>query len=105
MAELRAHRFNPEAREQAVRLVRVRFPHLPFPSVASLTIAPKMSGTKETLRRWLRQTERNAGAGAGPTREDEDRLAALGCENHEQKRVNNILRKARVVFAAARCPL
>jgi transposase-like protein len=80
-------------------------PHHQFPWAAISAIAPKLGCTKETLHRWHLQAEQDAGERSGPTSRDADRLAALGCENRELKRANDILRTASAFFAAAGCPL
>lgn len=97
----RRHRFSPEVRERAIRLVQEQAPQHPSQWAAITAIAPKLGCTKETLRRWVREAERNAGLRPGPTRADDDRLKALERENRERKRANEILRKASALFAAA----
>jgi transposase-like protein len=82
-------------------LVQEQAPQHPSQWAAITTIAPKLGCTKETLRRWVREAERDAGLRPGPTRADEDRIKALERENRELKRANEILRKASAFFAAA----
>jgi transposase len=65
------------------------------------SIAAKIGCTPETLRRWVRQTERDTGGRAGLTTSDRERLKALERENRELKRANEILRKASAFFAQA----
>jgi transposase len=65
------------------------------------SIASKIGCTHETLRRWVRQTERDQGIRAGMTSDDRDRLKQLERENKELKRANEILRKASAYFAQA----
>ena len=55
----------------------------------------------ETLRRWVRQEERDTGRRAGLTTSDRERLKELERENRELKRTNEILRKASAFFAQA----
>ena len=57
--------------------------------------------TAETLRKWVRQAERNQGMREGLTTSDRERLKALERENRELKRANEILRKASAFFAQA----
>lgn len=52
--------------------------------------------TAETLRRWVRGTERKAGERPGMTTDERERLKALEGENRELWRANEILRKASV---------
>ncbi len=94
-------RFSPEVRERAIRLVREQTPQHTSQWAAISAIAPKLGCTKETLRRWVREAEREAGQRPGPTRSETERLQALERENRELKRANEILRKASAFFAAA----
>ena len=65
------------------------------------SIAPKIGCTAETLRKWVRQAERDAGRRPGLTTEEKQRLKELERENRELKRANEILRKASAYFAQA----
>lgn len=49
---------------------------------------------EETLRKWVRRAERDAGLGPGLGSEEGERLKALERENRELRRANEILRKA-----------
>jgi transposase-like protein len=97
----RANRFSPEVRERAVRLVRDPTKDHASQWAAIQSVAGKLGCTAESLRRWVREAEREAGARPGPTRADTERLQALERENRELKRANEILRKASAFFAAA----
>ena len=65
------------------------------------SVAGKLGCTAETLRRWVRQAERDTGQRAGLTTSERDRVKALERENFELKRANEILRKAAAFFAQA----
>jgi transposase-like protein len=65
------------------------------------SIATKIGCTAETLRKWVRQAERNAGKRPGLTTGERDRLKELDREVRELKRANEILRKAAAFFAQA----
>lgn len=96
-----AKKYSREVRERAVRLV---FEHQGEPDsqwAAISSIAAKIGCTAETLRRWVRQAERDTGARAGLTTSERERLQALERENAELKRANEILRKASAFFAQA----
>jgi transposase len=68
---------------------------------AIAAIAPKLGCTPETLRRWMRQAERDAGERPGGTTADQQRVKELERENRELRRANEILRKASAYFAQA----
>jgi transposase len=57
--------------------------------------------TAETLRLWVRQSERDQGKRAGLTSDERERLKALERENRELRQANEILRKASAYFAQA----
>jgi transposase-like protein len=65
------------------------------------SIAQKMGCTAETLRKWVRQAERDQGRREGITSSERERLKALERENQELRRANEILRKASAFFAQA----
>ncbi|KUC83067.1 transposase [Salmonella enterica subsp. enterica serovar Schwarzengrund] len=61
-----------------------------------------MGCTPETLRTWLRQYERDVGAGdGGMSTTERQRLKELERENRELRRSNDILRQASTFFAKA----
>lgn len=97
----RPTRYSPEVRERAVRMVREHGPEHPSPWAAMEAIAPKLGCTSETLRRGVRQAERDSGERAGLTTDERQRLTELERENRELKRANEILRKASASFAQA----
>jgi transposase-like protein len=68
---------------------------------AMTSIAEKIGCTAETLRKWVRQAERDAGTRPGPTTEERERLKQLERENVELRRANEILRQASAYFAKA----
>jgi transposase len=68
---------------------------------AIASIATKFGCTAETLRRWVRQAERDRGLRAGPTSEERDRIKRLEREVKELRQANEILRKASAYFAQA----
>jgi transposase len=65
------------------------------------SIAAKIGCTSETLRKWVRQAERDAGRRPGLTTEERQRLKDLERENRELRRANEILKKASAFFAQA----
>ena len=94
-------RYSPEIRERAVRMVLEHQAQYDSQWAAMHSIAAKIGCTAETLRKWVRQAERDQGLREGLTRSDRERLKALERENRELKRANEILRKASAFFAQA----
>ena len=99
MTKLR--RYSPEVRERSVRMVLEQQKEHSSQWAAIQSIAAKLGCTSETLRRWVRQVERDEGIRAGTTTGDSERLKQLERENRELKRANEILRKASAFFAQA----
>jgi transposase len=97
----RASGFSPEVRERAVRLVLAQQDAHDSQWAAIESIAGKIGCTAETLRKWVRQRERDDGKRAGLTTDERLRLRDLERENRELRRANEILRKASAFFAQA----
>jgi transposase len=94
-------RYSPEVRERAVRMVLEQQTEHSSQWATIQSIASKIGCTNETLRRWVRQAERDQGIRNGMTSDDRERLKKLERENRELKRANEILRKASAFFAQA----
>jgi len=90
----RRTKYPTEVRERAVRLVFEQEGQHESQWAAITSIASKMGCTPETLRKWVRQVERDTGKRAGLTTSECERLKDLERENREVKRANEILRKA-----------
>ena len=97
----RPSRYSPEVRERAVRMVREHGAEQPSQWAAIASIAGKLGCTTETLRRWVRQAERDAGQRSGLTTDERQRLKELEREVRELRRANEILKKASAYFAQA----
>jgi transposase-like protein len=82
-------------------MVHEQGPEHPSQWAAIASIASKLGCTTETLRRWVRQAERDTGHRDGLTTDERQRLKELERENRELKRTNEILRKASAYFAQA----
>jgi transposase-like protein len=94
-------RYSPEVQERAVRLVFEHAGEHDSQWAAIGSIASKIGCTAETLRKWVRQAERDQGKRSGLSSSERDRLKELERENRELKRANEILRKASAFFAQA----
>jgi transposase-like protein len=94
-------RYSPEVRERAVRLVFDHESAHESQWAAMESVAAKIGCTAETLRKWVRQAERDQGRRDGVTTSDLERLKALERENRELRRANEILRTASAYFAQA----
>ena len=92
-------RYPVEIRERTVRLVLEQAGEYPSQWAAIRSIAAKCGMTAETLRKWVRRVEADAGGRPGLTTEERRRLAELERENRELRRANEILKTAAVFFA------
>ena len=70
-------------------------------ALAQTAIAAKFGCTAETLRRWVRQGERDSGVRPGPTTSEQQRIKELEREVRELRKTNEILKLASAYFAQA----
>ena len=94
-------KFSPEVVERAVRMVFDAKEQYPSQWAAIESIAGKIGCTAETLRRWVRQGERDSGVREGPTTAEQQRVKELEREVRELRRANEILKLASAFFAQA----
>jgi transposase len=97
----RKSKYPAEVRERAVRLVFEQLPSHDSEWAALTSIAEKVGCTAETLRKWVRRSQRDAGQRPGLTTSERERMKELEREVRELKRANDILRKASAFFAQA----
>jgi transposase len=97
----RQSKHSPEVRERAVRLVLEVRPQHDSEWAAITSVAGKIGCTAETLRKWVRRSQVDAGQRPGLTSSERERVKELERENRELKRANEILRKASAYFAQA----
>ena len=90
-----------ELRDRAVRLVVEQRGQYESEYDAIRSIAAKLGiGSAESLRKWVRQAEVDAGARPGMSSDESTELRRLRRENAELKRANEILKAASAFFAA-----
>ena len=97
----RSKRYTAEFRERAIRLVQEAQKDGTSEWAAIESLSEKLGCVPETLRRWVRQWQRDQGERDGLTSDERERLKQLEKENRELKRSNEILRKASAYFAQA----
>ena len=101
MTKKTSNRFSPEVRQRAVRMVLDHGGDHASQWSAIGSIAAKIGCTAETLRKWVRQAERDAGQRPGAMTEERERIKALEREVRELRQANEILKKASAYFALA----
>jgi transposase len=101
MTKKTSNRFSPELRQRAVGMVLDQGGDHASQWAAMGSIAGKIGCTTETLRKWVRQAERDQGQRPGATTEERERIKALEREVRELRQANEILRKASAYFAQA----
>jgi transposase len=95
----RPSRFPPEVRERAIRMVLDHRDEYPSEWAAISSIAQKFDMSSETLRKWVRRVEVDAGTRPGLTTAEQKRMRELERENRELRRANEILKTAATFFA------
>jgi transposase len=97
----RSQQYPRELRERAVRMVLEVTPNYDSQWAAITAVAQRLGvGTAETVRKWVRQAEVDAGARPGATTDESAELKRLRRENAELRRANEILKAASAFFAA-----
>ena len=93
-------RIPEETKQRATRLVLDHLDEYPTLTAACQSVGDRLGIGKESLRRWVRQAQIDAGTRPGTTTDDAHRLAELEKEVRELRRANAILKSASAFFAA-----
>jgi len=92
-------RYSREFRERAVALVFEQVGGHASQWEAICSVAAKLGVSGETLRKWVRQAEVDAGARPGASSEESAEVKRLRREVVELRRANEILKAAASFFA------
>jgi transposase len=94
--------FPAEFRQRALRLLAEARQQAQYETewAAITAVASRLGVNNETLRKWLRRSEVDAGTRPGTTSEELAEIRRLKRENAELRRTNEILRTASAFFAA-----
>ncbi|MGL3804614.1 IS3 family transposase [Paeniglutamicibacter sp. R2-26] len=87
-------KYPAEVRDRAVAMVVDRLSEYPSVYAACKALAPKLDVGPESLRRWVDQSQVDAGQKDGPTTDEQDELKRLRAENRDLKEANEILKAA-----------
>ncbi|MFD7284242.1 IS3 family transposase [Streptomyces sp. NPDC059862] len=87
--------YPPELRKRAVRMVAEVRGDYPTESAAINAVMVKLGiGSRETLRKWVRQDQIDSGQRPGTTTEESEQIKAMKKEIAELRRANEILKAA-----------
>ena len=98
-------RFDKQTRERAVRLVVEHAADYASEWEAIKTISGRLGMSAETLRKWVRQAEIDAGDREGVTTDAARQIRELKRRNAELERTVEILKAATSLFARESDPL
>lgn len=96
-----SRRYPAELKERAVRMVAEAVDDGETEWAAMRRISELLGvGSAETVRKWVRQAQVDAGARPGVSTEEAAEIKQLKRENAELRRANSILKSASAFFAA-----
>jgi len=93
-------RYPVELRERAVRMVLEHEREHRSRWEAVCSVADKLGPSAESVRKWVRRAEIDAGCQPGVATEERERVKVLERENRELRRANEILKAASAFFGA-----
>jgi transposase len=92
-------RVDPAIKERALRMFAEHRSDYPNDTALAIAVAKKIGVGRETARRWLIQSDVNAGARPGVSTNDQAEIKKLKAENRRLKEDIEILKAATVFFA------
>jgi transposase len=93
--------YSPEFRQRALRLLDTTMEASDISEFEAIkSVASKLGISEESLRRWRRKAQIDAGERPGMTSSEHAEIKRLKRENAELRRANEILKAASAFFAA-----
>jgi transposase len=98
-------KYNQDTKAKAIRLVREHAGDYESQWAAITAVAGRLGMSAETLRKWIRQAEVDAGTAPGVTSSESAEVRELRRKNRELEQTIEILRAASAFFAREHDPL
>jgi transposase len=98
-------KYDQDTRAKAIRLVREHVGDYPTEYAAITAVSRRLGMSAETLRKWIRQAEIDAGKAPGVTSSESAEIRELRRRNRELEQTIEILRAASAFFAREHDPL
>jgi transposase-like protein len=92
-------RIDEQLKSRAVRLVTDHQQEYPSLTAACEAVARQLGVGQESVRRWVRQAEVDAGTREGLTTQESAEIRRLKAENRRLREDNEILKAASIFFA------
>lgn len=93
--------YPPEFRQRALRLLDTMMETSEVSEFEAIkSVASKLGIAQESVRRWRRKAQVDAGQRPGTSSSEHDEIRRLRRENAELRRANEILKSASAFFAA-----
>ena len=93
------NKYSLEVGERVTRMALDRLPDYPSPRAACRDLGEKLNVGPETLRKWVRQAQVDAGSKPGATSAELEEIRRLKKENRDLRETNEILKSAAIFFA------